>query len=111
MEVWILRGTDPETLEEKINKQLEEVEKVKSFFHTPTVQYQTAVVPQMRGDKVTVNKCGRNVLKIADVSPCLTARDYKGYAGKKDMIAVIEERKEQDNGKSQQPGLPNGGDA
>lgn len=52
MEVWILRGTDPETLEEKINKQLEEVEKVKSFFHTPTVQYQTAVVPQMRGDKV-----------------------------------------------------------
>lgn len=26
MEVWILRGTDPETLEEKINKQLEEVE-------------------------------------------------------------------------------------
>lgn len=58
---------------------------------------------------VTVNKCGRNVLKIADVSPCLTARDYKGYAGKKDMIAVIEERKEQDNGKSQQPGLPNGG--
>ena len=53
MEVWILRGTDPETLEEKINKQLEEVEKVKSLFHTPTVQYQTAVVPQMRGDKVT----------------------------------------------------------
>lgn len=50
---------------------------------------------------VTVNKCGRNVLKITDVSPCLTARDYKGYAGKKDMIAVIEERKEQDNGKNQ----------
>jgi hypothetical protein len=24
---------------------------------------------------------------------------------------VIEKRKEQDNGKSQQPGLPNGGDA
>ena len=43
MEVWILRGTDPETLEEKINKQLEEIEKVKSLFHTPTVQYQTAV--------------------------------------------------------------------
>ena len=38
MEVWILRGTDPETLEEKINKQLEEVEKVKSLFHTPCVQ-------------------------------------------------------------------------
>ena len=32
MEVWILRGTDPETLEEKINKQLEEIEKVKITF-------------------------------------------------------------------------------
>ena len=48
---------------------------------------------------VAVNQCGRNVLSITDISPCLTARDYKGYAGKKDMIAVIEERKEQDNGK------------
>lgn len=49
---------------------------------------------------VAVNQCGRNVLRITDISPCLTARDYKGYAGKKDMIAVIEERKGQDNGKS-----------
>ena len=40
-----------------------------------------------------VNKNGRNVLKLTDVSPCLTARDYKVYAGKKDMIAVIEEQK------------------
>lgn len=32
MEVWILRGTDPETLEEKINKQLEEVKKGKITF-------------------------------------------------------------------------------
>ena len=53
MEVMILRGTEPETLEEKINKQLGEVEKAKSLFHTPTVQYKTAVVPQMRGDKIT----------------------------------------------------------
>jgi hypothetical protein len=44
---------------------------------------------------VSVNKCGKNALKITDVSPCLTARDYKGFAGKKDMIAIIEERKEQ----------------
>lgn len=51
MEVWILRGTDPETLEEKINKQLEEVEKVKSLFHTPTVQYQTAVVIEKRKEQ------------------------------------------------------------
>ena len=40
-----------------------------------------------------VNKKRRNVLKLTDVSPCLNARDYKGYAGKKDMIAVIEEQK------------------
>lgn len=42
---------------------------------------------------VAVNQCGRNVLKLTDVSPCINARDYKGYAGKKDMIAVIEEQK------------------
>ena len=41
---------------------------------------------------VAVNQCGRNVLKITDVAPCLNARDYKGYAGKKDMIAVIKEQ-------------------
>lgn len=41
---------------------------------------------------VAVNQCGRNVLKLTDVSPCLNARDYKGYAGKKDMIAVIKEQ-------------------
>ena len=49
---------------------------------------------------VAVNQCGRNVLRITDISPCLTARDYKGYAGKKDMIAVIEERKGKDNEES-----------
>ena len=48
---------------------------------------------------VAVNKNGRNVLKLTDVSPCLTARDYKGYAGKKDMVAVIEEQEGVDNGK------------
>ena len=48
---------------------------------------------------VAVNKKGRNVLKLTDVSPCLTARDYKGYAGKKDMVAVIEEQEGVDNGK------------
>lgn len=48
---------------------------------------------------VAVNKKGRNVLKLTDVSPCLTARDYKGYAEKKDMVAVIEEQEGVDNGK------------
>ena len=69
MEVWILRGTDPETLEEKINKQLEEVEKVKSLFHTPTVQYQTAVVPQMRGDKVTGYKVEYSAMVAVEAKP------------------------------------------
>jgi hypothetical protein len=69
MEVWILRGTDPETLEEKINKQLEEVEKVKSFFHTPTIQYQTAVVPQMRGDKVTGYKVEYSAMVAVEAKP------------------------------------------
>ena len=49
--------------------------------------------PQILPVTVAVNQCGRNVLKLTDVSPCLNARDYKGYAGKKDMIAVIEEQK------------------
>ena len=69
MEVWILRGTDPETLEKRINKQLEEVEKVKSFFHTPTVQYQTAVVPQMRGDKVTGYKVEYSAMVAVEAKP------------------------------------------
>lgn len=42
---------------------------------------------------VAVNKNGWNVTKLTDTSPCLTARDYKGYAGKLEMIAVIEEPK------------------
>lgn len=49
--------------------------------------------PQILPVTVAVNQCGRNVLKLTDISPCLNARDYKGYAGKKDMIAVIEEQK------------------
>lgn len=69
MEVMILRGTDPETLEEKINKQLGEVEKVKSLFHTPTVQYQTAVVPQMRGDKVTGYKVEYSAMVTVEAKP------------------------------------------
>lgn len=46
---------------------------------------------------VAVNKAGRNVTKLTDIAPCLVARDYKGFAGKAEKIAVIEERKEQDN--------------
>ena len=56
--------------------------------------------PQILPVTVAVNQCGRNVLKLTDVSPCLTARDYKGFAGKKDMIAVIEEQEGVDNGKN-----------
>lgn len=43
---------------------------------------------------VTVLDKGRTVSKIADVSPCLMARDYKGFSKKAEAIAVIEERKE-----------------
>lgn len=46
---------------------------------------------------VTVNKNGRNVAEITDISPTITARDYKGFPGQTKMIAVIEERKGQDN--------------
>lgn len=69
MEVMILRGTDPETLEEKINKQLGEVEKAKSLFHTPTVQHQTAVVPQMRGDKVMGYKVEYSAMVTVEAKP------------------------------------------
>lgn len=54
--------------------------------------------PQIFPVTVAVNECGKNVVKITEVSPCLNARDYKGYAGKKDMIAVIEEGKEEISG-------------
>lgn len=47
---------------------------------------------------MAVNKNGRNVTKPMDVSPCLTARDYKGFACKLEMIAVIEEGKEEISG-------------
>ena len=47
------------------------------------------------------NGCGTFVA----VAPTLLSSDYK------QPPLVIEKRKEQDNGKSQQPGLPNGGDA
>ena len=60
---------------------------------------------------VAVNKAGRNVTKLTDIAPCLAARDYKGFVGKAEKIAVIEERKEQDNEQREQPGLPNSGDA
>ena len=59
MEVMILRGADPETLKEK----------VKSLFHTPTVQYQTAVVPQMRGDKVTGYKVEYSAMVAVEAKP------------------------------------------
>ena len=39
---------------------------------------------------VTINKCGRNVVKQTNISPCLTARDYKGYCGNKEMIGLVE---------------------
>lgn len=43
---------------------------------------------------IAVNNKGNNVTGITDIAPCLKARDYKGYAARESMIAVIEERKE-----------------
>lgn len=40
---------------------------------------------------------GYTVSKITDVSPCLMARDYKGFSKKAEMVVVIEKRKEFDN--------------
>ncbi|MEE0056998.1 MAG: hypothetical protein U0J42_01585 [[Bacteroides] pectinophilus] len=45
------------------------MEKVKSLFHTPTVQYQTAVVPQMRGDKVTGYKVEYSAMVAVEAKP------------------------------------------
>ena len=42
---------------------------------------------------VAVLDKGKIVSKIADVSPCLMARDYKGFSKKAEAVAVIEERK------------------
>lgn len=43
---------------------------------------------------VAVLDKGKIVSKFADVSPCLMARDYKGFSKKAEAVAVIEERKE-----------------
>lgn len=69
MEVMIIRDTDPAELEEKVNKQLEDIEKVKSLFYSPTLQYQTAVVPQMRGDKITGHKVEYSVMVAVEAKP------------------------------------------
>ncbi len=42
---------------------------------------------------VAVLDKGKTVSKIADVSPCLMARDYKGLSKKAESIVVIEKRK------------------
>ena len=43
---------------------------------------------------VAVLDKGKIVSKFADVSPCLMARDYKGFSKKAEAVAVIEGRKE-----------------
>ncbi len=44
---------------------------------------------------VLVNKNGRNLMRTTDISPCLSARDYKGLSGRDGMAAVIEEAREE----------------
>lgn len=50
---------------------------------TPSLQIPVAVLHE-----------GKVVSKITEVSPCLMARDYKGFSRKAEAIVVIEERKE-----------------
>lgn len=52
MGVIIIRNTEAAELEKKINQQLENMDKG-GIYENVKVQYQTATVPQMRGDKVT----------------------------------------------------------
>lgn len=70
MEVMIIRDTDPAELEEKVNKQLEDIEeKGKTLYYPPTLQYQTAVVPQMRGDEITGHKVEYSVMVAVEAKP------------------------------------------
>ena len=61
MEVMIIKDTAAEALEEKVNKQIEHLEKT-GIVENIKLQYQTSVVPQMRGDKITGHKVEYSVL-------------------------------------------------
>lgn len=61
MEAMIIKDTAAEVLEEKVNKQIERLEKT-GIVENIKAQYQTSVVPQIRGDKITGYKVEYSVL-------------------------------------------------
>ena len=89
----------PDRINKKQNGPRAKAEEEPMFTLTAQDLHGVIVLDEEYPITVAVNKNGRNVTKLTDTSPCLTARDYKGYAGKLEMIAVIEEEKGVDNGK------------
>lgn len=65
MRATILRDTDPTSLEEKINRVIAETEA--GMGELKGIVYQTTVIPQMRGDKVTGHKVEYSAIVTADV--------------------------------------------
>lgn len=69
MRATILRDTDPASLEEKINKVIAEVEA--KMGQLKGIAYQTTVIPQIRGDKVTGHKVEYSAIVTADIMEIL----------------------------------------
>lgn len=61
MEVMIIKDTAAEALEEKANKEIEKLEKT-GVVENIKAQYQTSVIPQIRGDKIQGYKVEYSVL-------------------------------------------------
>lgn len=65
MRVTILRDTDPVSLEEKINRVIAEAEA--GMGELKGIAYQTTVIPQVRGDKVTGYKVEHSAIVTVDI--------------------------------------------
>lgn len=64
MRATILRDTDPDNLEAKINKVIAEAEA--GMGELKGIEYQTTVIPQMRGDKITGHKTEYSAIVTAE---------------------------------------------
>lgn len=65
MRATILRDTDPADLEEKINRVIAEAEA--KMGQLKGIAYQTTVIPQIRGDKVTGHKVEYSAIVTVDI--------------------------------------------
>lgn len=61
MEVMIIKDTAAKALEEKVSKQILELERT-GIVENIKAQYQTSVIPQIRGDKIQGYKVEYSVL-------------------------------------------------